>query len=171
MSEINEEFIAQSRKYLRADFWPKIESCLQRLTDEQIWWRPHEEANSIGNLLLHLAGNVRQWIVSGIGGAEDARVRQAEFDEREHLRRDLLIAKIKTALDEADAALASFPSEQLSTERLIQGRGVGVLEAVYHVVEHFSMHTGQIILMTKMLTGGGLDFYVVKDGLARRNVP
>lgn len=146
------------------DYLPKIERCLEELSDEDVWWRANPESNSIGNLLLHLAGNVRQWIVSGVGGAPDERVRQQEFDARSGITRAELLARLRQVLRDADAALAALDVSHLLEQRRIQGDDVVLLEAIFHVVEHFSMHTGQIILLTKMLKGGDLKFYDFSGG-------
>src|SRR2546423_1938268 len=159
MSEIGQEFISRSRHHLIEDFLPKIERCLERLSDEQIWWRPNEQSNSIGNLLLHLSGNARQWIVCGVGGAADSRDRDAEFAQRSVLARGDLHSLLTRALAEVDATLAQFDSNQLLERRTIQGSDVTVLEAILHVVEHFSMHVGQILYITKLLTAHDLHFY------------
>src|SRR2546429_7400316 len=106
MSETGHEFISRSRYHLAKDFLPKIERCLERLTDEQIWWRPNEQSNSIGNLLLHLSGNARQWIVGGIGGVPAARAPDAEFALRDRIARDDLHSLLKKTLDDVDATLA-----------------------------------------------------------------
>ena len=159
MSDIGQTFIARSRYHLSEDFLPKIERCLSLLTDEQIWWRPNSESNSIGNLLLHLSGNARQWIVCGVGGAADARDRDAEFARREMIPREELRSILKQTLREVDATLAQFDPSKLLETKTIQGLDVSVLEAILHVVEHFSMHTGQIILLTKLLTASDLHFY------------
>ena len=159
MNNTGQEFISRSRYHLIEDFLPKIERCLDRLTDEQIWWRPNEQSNSIGNLLLHLSGNARQWIVCGVGGAPDARDRAAEFAQRELIARDDLHSLLKTTLADVDATLAKFDTNQLVERRTIQGSDVSVLEAILHVVEHFSMHVGQILYITKQLTAHDLHFY------------
>lgn len=159
MSETAENFIAKARSLLSEDYLPKIEQCLEKLTDEQVWWRTGEESNSIGNLLLHMAGNARQWIVSSIGGAPNARVRQQEFDQRETIPRSELLTKLRETLDEVTAVLERVDEAKLLERRTIQGDDVTVLEAIFHVVEHFSMHTGQIILITKMLTRSDMEFY------------
>lgn len=159
MNEIGQVFITRCRHHFAEDFLPKIERCLELLSDEQIWWRPNPESNSIGNLLLHLSGNVRQWIVSGIGGVSDARDRDTEFAERAILPRNELLARLKQTLSEADTALANFDSERLLERMQIQGCDVTALEAMLHVVEHFSMHTGQIILMSKIFAEVDLGFY------------
>lgn len=163
MSEIGATFIARSRYHLSEDFLPKIERCLDLLTDEQIWWRPNSQSNSIGNLLLHLSGNARQWIVCGVGGAPDARNRDAEFAQREMIPRVELCGLVKQTLRDVDLTLAKFDPRALLETRKIQGLDVSALEAVLHVVEHFAMHTGQIILMTKMLTQEDLAFYEFID--------
>jgi uncharacterized damage-inducible protein DinB len=159
MSEIGQAFIARCRHHFAEDFLPKIERCLELLSDEQIWWRANPQSNTIGNLLLHLSGNVRQWIVSGIGGMTDARDRDAEFAARAIISRDELLGKLKQTLSEADNALANFDSDRLLERMQIQGCDVTALEAILHVVEHFSMHTGQIILMAKMFAEVDLGFY------------
>jgi uncharacterized damage-inducible protein DinB len=159
MNEIGRTFIASSRAYFAADYLPKIERCLDLLTDEQIWWRANPQSNSIGNLLLHLSGNVRQWIVCSLGGASDQRDRDSEFAERIIIPRDELLARLKQTLSEADATLAKFDPDKLLERRVIQGLDVTALEAIFHVVEHFSMHVGQILYITKQLTAHDLHFY------------
>ncbi len=143
---------------------PKIERCLERLTDEQVWWRPHPEANSIGNLLLHLAGNARQWIVSGLGGVTDERQRQTEFDERSVIPRNELLGSLRTTVRDVDNVLAGLDPARLLARYPIQGTEATGLAAIFHVTEHFSMHTGQIILLTKLLTQTDLVFYDFSTG-------
>jgi uncharacterized damage-inducible protein DinB len=166
-SEVTYAFIAKSRSLLMADYLPKIERCLERLKDEDVWWRRGEESNSIGNLVLHLCGNVRQWIVSGVGGAADTRTRQSEFDERSIIPSAELLASLRQTLKEVDAVLAALPPAAILERRTIQGTEQTVIDAVFHVVEHFSMHTGQIILLTKMLTASDLRFYDFSKGAPR----
>lgn len=158
-SNIAAAFIAQSREFLTNDYLPKITRCLESLSDQDVWWRPNEESNSIGNLMLHLSGNVRQWIVGGLGGAADERVRQAEFDERSIISRTQLFSRLSESVGAADAVLANFDVTALLRGYRIQENDVTALEAIFHVVEHFSMHTGQIILLTKQLTARDLAFY------------
>src|SRR5215471_10073081 len=147
MSEIGRAFIAQSQYHLAEDFLPKIERCLGLLNDDRIWWRANEQSNSIGNLLLHLNGNVRQWIVSGLGDATDTRDRDSEFAQRDTIPKDELFGKLKHTVTEAVAVLDRLDPNALLGKRRIQGMEVSTLEAVLHVVEHFSMHTGQIIIL------------------------
>ena len=155
----SQAFIAHASQFLLGDYLPKIERCLEKLTDEQIWWRANEESNSIGNLILHLCGNARQWIICGVGGAPDNRDRDSEFAQRETIRRDELLTLLRTTLSEVHTTLRDLDPSVLLEHRKIQGNDVELLEAIFHVTEHFSMHAGQIIMLTKMLTASDLCFY------------
>jgi uncharacterized damage-inducible protein DinB len=136
----------------------RIETCVGKLTPEQIWTRGRENENAIGNLMLHLAGNVRQWILHGVGGQPDHRQRDTEFAARE-LDVDELKRRLRTTVDEAAALLRALPPARLAEPVTIQNYNVTVLTAILHVVEHFSGHTAQIIFITKLLTGEELGFY------------
>ena len=166
-NEVSRAFISKARALLMTDYLPKIERCMEKLTDEELWWRSDDASNSIGNLILHLCGNVRQWIVCGMGGAPDTRFRQGEFDERTLISSVELLARLKQTLAEVDGVLAAFPSSMILERREFQGTEEPVLDAVFHVVEHFSMHTGQIILLTKMLKQSDLRFYDFSEGVPR----
>ncbi len=137
----------------------RIEACLGKLTEEQVWARGSENENAIGNLVLHLSGNVRQWIVSGVGGAPDTRQRDREFSARGGSSIPELKERLRGIVAEAAAVIGVVTPERLAERVTIQKYEVSVLEAIYHVVEHFSLHTGQIIFATKLLTGSDLGFY------------
>lgn len=161
---VSGSFIQEARRLLTEEYLPKIERCVERLTIEQIWWRPNPESNSIGNLMLHLSGNARQWIVCGLGGEVDQRQRQTEFDEREEIPREELLGKLRTTVTDVSDVLSRFDSDRLLDEYPIQGTRVTALAAIFHVTEHFSMHSGQIILLTKMLANTDLVFYDFSTG-------
>ena len=163
--DVARAFLDQSRRYLAREYPTKIQRCLDVLPAEALWRREDASENSVGNLLLHLSGNVRQWIVSGVGGASDTRQRSTEFEAR-HGSASELLENLLGTLREADGVLASLDESSLGERRRIQGRDVNVLYAVYHVVEHFSMHTGQIILLTKRYAPGRVQFYEDAGGLA-----
>jgi uncharacterized damage-inducible protein DinB len=158
--------IALSRRYLR-EYLTKIRLAVSVLDDRVVWSRPNEQSNSIGNLMLHLAGNARQWIVSGVGGSPDVRNRQSEFDQRAPLPATELIDRLEQTISDVDRVLASLSPADLHTRRVIQANDVTVLEAIYHVVEHFSMHTGQIILLAKADQPDRVRFYEMVDGHPR----
>jgi uncharacterized damage-inducible protein DinB len=153
------EFIEASRVFLRDDFLPKLLHCVEKLSDDDLWWRPNEVSNSIGNLVLHLCGNVRQWIVASIGGAEFKRNRDGEFAARGPIPKTELMANLKQVLNEVDAVLAQLETGRLLSRVKIQTYEVSTLQAVYHVVEHFSYHLGQVLYIYKMRTGTDPQFY------------
>ena len=159
-------FLEEARRYLAVEYPTKIRACLAHLSDDDLWWRPNEASNSIGNLLLHLSGNIRQWIVSGVGGVPDLRKRQDEFDERGLVARAELLARFDATLADAARVLTSLGAAELTAPRRIQGRDTTVLLAIFHAVEHFAMHTGQITCLTKQRTGRDLGFYRDAGGLA-----
>jgi uncharacterized damage-inducible protein DinB len=129
------------------------------MSEEDLWWRPNEVSNSAGNLILHLCGNLRQWIVSSIGGAEFKRDRDAEFAARGPVPKAQLVSNLKTVINEVDGVLASLTSERLLERFNVQAYNVSALQAVYHVVEHFGYHLGQILYIYKMKTGTDPQFY------------
>jgi uncharacterized damage-inducible protein DinB len=137
----------------------RIQDCLARLTPEQIWIRNSENENAVGNLVLHLSGNIRQWIGSGVAGMPDNRQRDAEFDARGGKATAELSDLLETRVAEAVVIIRKVPAARLTERITPQGHDVTVLEAIAHVVEHFSQHTGQVILLTKMLTGDDLGYY------------
>lgn len=155
-------FLDVSRGKLVGEYLPKIRRCLDELEPEDVWWRPNDVSNSVGNLMLHLAGNTRQWIVGGVGGAEDVRRRDREFARREG-DPEAVFARLEETVEEAGDVLRALDPARLGEPRTIQGTRVSVLEAVYHVVEHFSMHTGQIVFVTKLRTGRDLQFYRIDE--------
>lgn len=154
-------FLERSRAYLTGEYLPKIRAAVTPMHEEDVWWRPNDASNSIGNLMLHLAGNVRQWIAHGVGREEDVRDRPAEFDAREGADAEQLLETLEAALAAADGVLAALPPEALHERRTIQGMDVSVLDAIYHVVEHFAGHTYQIIWIAKARTGRDLGFWKV----------
>jgi hypothetical protein len=136
----------------------KIKHCLGQLTDEQVWWRSQPSLNSIGNLILHLCGNVRQWIVAGLGGAADVRDRPAEFSERGPMPKEELLRKLEAVVDEARVVLGRQTACQLLEVRRIQGFHVTGLAAVFDSVPHFRGHTQEIVHMTRLQLGDAYQF-------------
>jgi len=149
----------------------RIRDCLNRLTEEQVWFRAGESQNAVANLVLHLCGNLRQWIGHGAGGLPDIRVRDAEFAARGGISRQDLIARLDAAVAEAVGILRALSLERLQQTAVLQGYRVTALEAIYHAVEHFAMHTGQIIYATKAMTGEDLGYYRHLSGQAPRADP
>jgi len=157
-ADVTRLFLEFSRQKLLGQYWPRLRSAVESLTDEQVWWRPNEASNSIGNLILHLNGNVGQWLVGSFNRLEDKRNRPAEFDAEEQLSAGALVEKLGATLEEAAKVLARLAAADLLAEYDIQGYHVTGLYAVYQVVEHFGMHYGQILYITKNLSGKDLGF-------------
>jgi hypothetical protein len=145
-------YLKQAALQLR-DSLRKIEHCVDQLTDEQLWWRPTPDQNCIANLLLHLSGNVRQWIVSGVGGTADMRNRPSEFTECGPVPRADLLETIRTAVDEACQAIFAAPPETLLEMRRVQGFDVSSLTAIFDSTAHFEGHMQEIICLTRMQLG------------------
>jgi uncharacterized damage-inducible protein DinB len=137
----------------------RIATCIDTLSDEQIWLRSGENANAAGNLVLHLCGNVRQWIGAGVAGKPDIRMRDREFAARGGVSREDLKERLTSVIADACATIRELPPERLADRITVQGHDVSVMEAIYHVVEHFSGHAGQIIFQTKALTQKNFGFY------------
>lgn len=156
--DFTKPFLAHARRLLSRVYLPRIVRCLRALGPEEIWWRPNPASNSVGNLVLHLEGNVRQWIISGLGGAKDTRHRDREFRERGPIPRRELVARLEATVRLASRVLAGLSANDMARTHAIQDFRVSGLEAVFHVAEHFSHHAGQIILITKMHQGRGLGF-------------
>jgi uncharacterized damage-inducible protein DinB len=152
-------FLDKSRYYLATEYPSKIRLAVKDLSYDDIWRRANDQSNSIGNLIVHLGGNIRQWIVAGIGGERSDRNRAAEFAMRAGPPLSELLALLDSAISDVDKVLASLGEDDLTLDRTIQGRQTNVLAAIYHVVEHFSMHTGQIIIMAKMYAPDSVRFY------------
>lgn len=158
MSSVEQAFLAFSAAKLR-QYVSRIRTCLDLLSEEQVWQRANEASNSIGNLCLHLAGNVRQWILHGVVGEPDVRRRSEEFAAHGGWTKAQLSGRLEEIVHRACNAIESLPDDQLLRSVRPQNYEVSVLEAIYHVVEHFSGHTGQIIAATKAMTGKDLGFY------------
>ena len=160
-------FLECSRQQLLDECWLRLRGVVETLTNEQVWWRPNEASNSIGNLLLHLNGNVHQWLVATFERLDDARDRPAEFAQRAHIPADQLLETLGRTVQRAADVLSRLTETDLCATFHIQGYTVTGLYAVYHVVEHFGMHYGQILYITKLVQGRDLGFYRALDKTGR----
>jgi uncharacterized damage-inducible protein DinB len=137
----------------------RIRDCVGRLDEYQIWLRHADNENSVGNLILHLSGNVRQWIGYGVGGQPDVRERDVEFAARGGQDKAALLARLDDSVDNAVGIINGLAHDQLNRQATIQKYTVTIMEAIYHVIEHFAQHTGQILFATKLMTGEDLGYY------------
>lgn len=160
-------FISRSRYWLTKEYPIKLRHCVNALPPGTVWARPNDGSNSIGNLLVHLAGNVTEWILGGVGGQTISRYRAGEFAQKEGRDGPALLDDLEAVLLKADSVLAGLSEKNLERSIMIQGRETTVVGAIYHVVEHFAMHTGQIVLLTKIYAPDKIHFYEDAGGLAR----
>ncbi|MGH9328081.1 MAG: DinB family protein [Terriglobia bacterium] len=156
--DLGPQLLMEAEHVLKAQHLARILACLERLSEEDLWWRPNASSNSAGNLVLHLAGNVRQWIVSGLGGEPDIRNRDREFAEQGPIPRRILGALLKKEVKAACRILDTLTTDDLVKFYSIQKFNIQGFIAVSHVVEHFAFHSGQIIYLTKLRLGEDLGF-------------
>lgn len=152
-------FLAFSREKLIGQYWPRLRSCVESLSEEQTWWRPNAASNSVGNLLLHLNGNDYQWLIASFRHLEDGRNRPAEFSRTEGIPPAELLQRLAGTMAQADDVLASLTEQELKATFKIQGYRMTGLEAAYQVVAHFGLHYGQVAYITKMMRDKNLSFY------------
>lgn len=153
-------FVSEADRYFE-QYLRRIGVCVALLSEKQVWWRPNESCNSVGNLLLHLGGNLSQWVLATLGGEAYERQRAEEFRAREGAPKDELLARLGAVVEKVRAVVAGLDAAALERAHHVQGYDTDGLGVVFHVVEHMSYHTGQIVAATKQLTGpeSGLEFY------------
>ena len=158
-TELSTLFVAHSVGKLN-QMVSAIELCFSKLSEAQIWQRNSDNENALGNLILHLCGNMQQWIGAGFGGEKDIRVREAEFSARGNANKEALLQLLHQTVNHNLAVIESVTPERLIEQITPQDRTVSILEAIYQVVGHFQQHTGQIMFATKLMTSEDLKIYV-----------
>jgi hypothetical protein len=156
--------LVAAARHTLAEGRERIEHCVGQLTDEQLWWRPRPEMNSIANLLLHLSGNIRQWIVGGIGSAADVRNRPQEFADRSGRPKGEVLQQLQDTLTTADRTIASLSADDLVAHHRIQGFETNTTAALFDCISHFRGHVQEIINLTRMQLGERYKFYFVPQG-------
>ena len=156
--------IIQKEFHLRLyeEGFTRIEKCLTRLDEKEVWLKPNANSNSVGNLILHLEGNIRQYILSGIKGDKDTRTRDLEFStvsEDIHKAMD----RLRNTILDCNACVTKLKIEVLTETRSVQGFDLTVLSIIIHVIEHFSYHVGQITFFTKMKKNVDTGYYEGMD--------
>lgn len=156
--EISKEFIKQSIYRIELNV-PRIRKCLDELSEEEVWQRPNNSSNSVGNLILHLCGNTTQYIISSLGHADDKRKRDEEFAAKGGLTKNDLFDKLSTTVNKAAEVLRNVDEKELLRVRKVQRFDLSGVAIIVHVVEHFSYHSGQIVFWTKFLKDKDMGFY------------
>src|SRR3984893_19073572 len=134
----------------------QIRACVDELTEEQLWWRPNEQANSVGNLVLHLSGAMRHYLSRGVGGIEYQRDRPGEFAERGPISKEQLLATFDETISQAAQVLDAFDASRFMTATDEQNYVPTVFDLIFNISIHLATHTGQIIYITKMLKEGSV---------------
>ena len=157
--QIHSALVEECKRRLFKENYARIEKCLSLITEEEVWQRPNDNSNSIGNLILHLCGNVRQWLVSGLGEQADVRKRQEEFDARGNYDKAGLLNQLEALKIEVNATLDKLSSETWLKKRDVQCYHESGLSILIHVMEHFSYHTGQITFYVKAMKDLQTNYY------------
>ncbi|MEK6287557.1 MAG: DUF1572 family protein [Acidobacteriota bacterium] len=140
----------------------QIRACVEELTEEQLWWRPNEHTNSVGNLVLHLSGSMRHYLSRGVGGLEYERDRPAEFAERGPLPKERLLVTFDETISQATQTLEAFDTSRFLDSSDEQNYVPTIFDVMFNIAIHLATHTGQIVYVTKMLKEGSLDELWVK---------
>jgi uncharacterized damage-inducible protein DinB len=157
-----DEFIEHTLKTIDENT-SKIKACMKQLDEKDIWFRHNEHVNSVGNIILHLCGNIRQWIISSLGGAPDIRERDLEFSTVGGFTKAELTTRWQDTMQEAVSVITHASPENLLRHRVVQGSTHSGIGIIIHVTEHFSYHTGQIIFLTKLYKNMDMGFYAGAD--------
>ena len=152
-------FLQEIHRRIFDENFPRLKKCLGELTEEEIWERPNENSNSMGNIALHLCGNLRQWVIAGLGEQEDVRERQKEFNERGPLPVDQLLEKIETVVVDIAKVLENVKAEDLVRDYTVQGFSENGISILVHVTEHFSYHVGQMTYFVKAVKDMDMGYY------------
>lgn len=158
-TELTTAFIAEIKRRLFEENVPRLKKCLSELTTEQIWYRPNNSSNSIGNLVLHLQGNVRQWVIAGLGKNPDVRKRQEEFDEKGPVSTEKMLTDLDNLMIEVNTILNKVKATDLLEVRNVQAYKESGLSILVHITEHFSYHVGQMTYIVKMLKDKDMGYY------------
>lgn len=151
--------LQQFEKRVFDESYVRIFKCLSMIAEDQLWKSPNAEIPAIGSLVLHLCGNARQWILSGLGGEPDNRKREQEFQVHLNIKKADLIFLLENLRVNLRLTLQNLPEEALYQTYTIQGFKENGFSVMVHVIEHFSYHTGQITTLTKLLTNLSTGFY------------
>ena len=162
-TSITNALIAESKRRLIDEGLVRIKKCLHQISEEEVWLRPNENCNSVGNLILHLCGNVRQWILSGIGEFPDNRERDNEFNLTSRVSKQQLLLQLQDLMQEVETCLDKLTAEDLLIKRKVQAFEESKLSMLIHVVEHFSYHVGQISYIVKSMKNVDLAYYADVD--------
>lgn len=157
--QLKDNLVFEARRRLMEEGQTRIKKCLAQVTESEIWFRPNDQTVSIGNQVLHLCGNVRQWILAGLAGQPDIRERDTEFDINNRCSKAELVAKLDQLMEDVDDFLETVTVEQLLQKRPVQAYNDSGMSILIHVIEHFSYHVGQITYIVKSTKNVNVGYY------------
>lgn len=163
MQNVKQTIANEFKRRVFEESYQRIFKCLSLLEEDMLWESPNTAIPSVGNLILHICGNARQWVLSGIGGKEDNRDRDSEFIPHRNIKKSELIFLMENLRANLEEVIDEMPSEQLSEKIVVQGFKETGFSILIHVIEHFSYHTGQISTLTKIFTQLNLEYYKGQD--------
>jgi uncharacterized damage-inducible protein DinB len=169
MEKIKKEFIRDCVRHLN-EYTKRVKICLDMLSEEQVWQKPNEASNSIANLMLHLCGNMTQYVLSSLGSRADLRERDKEFSAKGGFTKEQLFEKLSGVVHSVIEEIQIHDEESLLKTRTVQGFEKSGIAIILHITEHYSYHTGQIALLTKLMTNEDLGFYKGMDLNAKNRV-
>jgi uncharacterized damage-inducible protein DinB len=160
--QLAEEFIAQSI-YRMEEKLTHFEKAMAQVSEEDVWKKPNANSNSIGNIIIHLCGNITQYIISSLGEQADIRERDAEFAAKGGMTKAELMAKLQSTVQQANQVIKHLDTDRLLDIRSVQAYQFSAIGIILHVVEHFSYHTGQITFWVKLLKDVDLNLFAGVD--------
>ena len=161
--EVRNLLIAEFDKRVFEESYERIYRCISLIDEKDLWRSPSKGIPAIGNLILHLCGNARQWILSGLGGRPDNRDRDQEFVAQTKIKKAELVFLLENMRSNLRQTLEELDPKQITDIHVVQGFEVTGFSVVVHVIEHFSYHTGQITTLTKFLTNKDTGYYTGID--------
>lgn len=160
---LRDEMVKETKRRIIHESIPRVKICLEKLSGEELWYRPNKNTVSVGNLVLHVGGNARQWILSGLGGHPDNRNREWEFNEKGPISAQKLLQQLDQLADEIVQVLDELPADILLKKIKVQGFEETGLSILIHAIEHFSYHVGQITYFVKSGKDIDLQYYSGKN--------
>ena len=155
--DLNSTLLHLTRVRLTQDYPAQINACIDVLTDEQLWWRPNEQANAVANLVVHLSWSNRYYFEQVIGGREIGRNREAEFTARDGFPKPKLLETWRHSLGVVQEVLDGLQPDQMMEATDRTGKPTTYGQILLHVTHHNAAHMGQIVWITKLLHPGALD--------------
>ncbi len=160
---MNDILLHALRTRITGAFPEQIRAAVAPLSDEQLWWRPNESSNSIGNVLLHLSGSLNHYLNRNLGALDFHRDRAAEFAERRAIPKAELLAAFEKMVASAEKTFDGLTPDRLADASPEPSMHSLLVEDLVNVAAHLAFHAGQIVWIAKMFDGSAVDEVWVKS--------